>query len=121
MNSICHIRRKCRFVTRLTALTAIWISTFVFAPATFAVDHSPSWNGNSLTYNLVDLDNFPVLDYGYCKWGVLESEFPGVTLFSQNTVTMSFSRRTAGPFANNNKDLFLSGSTINLSRLDFPS
>src|ERR1039458_9095525 len=30
-------------------------------------------------------------------------------------------QRSAGPFANNNKDLFLSGSDLNLSRLDFPS
>jgi len=121
MNSFFHSRNNFRFVARFISLISIWISTFVFAPVTFAVDHSPVWNGSSLTYNLVDLDNFPVLDYGYCKWGVLESEVGGVDPFLQNMVTMGFSQRTAGPFANNNKDLFLSGSTANLSPIDFPS
>jgi hypothetical protein len=41
-----------------------------YAGLALGVGHSPKWTGPAtLTYNLVDLDNFPLQDYGYCKWG----------------------------------------------------
>jgi pimeloyl-ACP methyl ester carboxylesterase len=74
----------------------------------------------------VDLDNFPVLGYGFCKWGVLESEIDEVNPLLQNLVTLNFTRRTAGPFANNTKELFLSSSTTQITPIgeapdQFPS
>src|ERR1035437_6205069 len=87
-----------------------------------AVDHSPRWIGNTVKYGpenslngLVDLDNFPVASYGYCKWGVLQDQD------NYNTVTLGFTRLTVGPFDNNTKDLFLSRSTAFLQRLQFPA
>ncbi|HZL79196.1 MAG TPA: pre-peptidase C-terminal domain-containing protein, partial [Candidatus Limnocylindrales bacterium] len=87
-----------------------------------AIDHSPRWIGNTVKYGpenslngLVDLDNFPVGSYGYCKWGVLQDED------DNNTVTLDFTQLTAGPFANSTKALFLSRSTDFLQRLQFPA
>lgn len=86
-----------------------------------ALDHSPRWIGNTVKYGpenslngLVDLDNFPVGSYGYCKWGVLQDEN------DNNTVTLHFTQLTAGPFANSTKECFFHAAPTSCNGFNFP-
>jgi hypothetical protein len=109
-----HVQRYLSSAAICTCLT--------LAPLANAVDHSPKWDSANLSYNLVDLDNFPVADFGYCKWGNwLDASSIGLVEFDFNWLT-------AGPFTSgfaqvpnqNRMDLFISWSGPKLQRVFFP-
>ncbi len=98
-----------------TRLAVVCIVALTWVCRAVDLDHSARLIGNTITYNLVDLDNFSVRDFGYCKWGVLQDED------NHNTVNLDFTRLTSGPYANSTKELFLSRSKTSLQPFQFPT
>jgi hypothetical protein len=69
------------------------------------IDHSPKWSNNTtLTYNLNDLDQFAVGEFGYCKWGNLQDTSAWNDIWNTD---LKFTMLTLPPYTNQNQDLFL--------------
>ncbi|RRJ98040.1 hypothetical protein Ga0100231_006415 [Opitutaceae bacterium TAV4] len=104
----------------LLAIFGLAASLFVRAADNTAVDHSPKWSNNrtTLTYNLTDLDSFPVGSYRYCKWGNLQDRSDLLDVFNTD---LFFTPLTRGPYSHANTDLFLADdSDYTLKGYAFP-
>lgn len=104
----------------MKAYVKIVLAVFLLLRIVSANEHAPVWiDGQTITYNIRDLDNFAPLSYERTRWGnVMDDGYDSTEL------TLAFSPLTEPHAANNTDqdtwDLFLSTDRNDLSRVFFP-
>lgn len=95
------------------------LAVFICTSPSLHADSPPvhGWNpyhAANPPYGLVDLDQFSLGDYGYCRWGVLQDTNTVGALGT--TASLRFTPLTLGPYTfSGNQDLFLSTSLSSLT------
>lgn len=99
----------------IVALAVVFLTSRALNAQIPAERYAPNFAADN-PYGLVDLDEFDLGDYAYCRWGVLQDQYSVSADNPVPYVTFSFTHLTQGPFTfEGNTDLFISNSLTELT------